>query len=58
MKNLKIEEIDMNIYDLQQCEELFFLSINKGYTSVSRYRKTIYKSTLGIKLFKKFVTSI
>jgi len=58
MKNLKLEEIDLNIYELQQCEELFFLSINKGYTSVNRYRKTIYKSTLGSKLFKKFILSI
>ena len=58
MKNLKLEEIDLNIYELQQCEELFFLSINKGYTSVNRYRKTVYKSTLGSKLFKKFILSI
>ena len=58
MKNLKLEEIDINIYELQQCEELFFLSINKGYTFVNRYRKTIYKSNLGSKLFKKFVSSI
>ena len=58
MKNLKLEEININIYELQQCDELFFLSINKGYTFVNRYRKTIYKSNLGSKLFKKFVSSI
>jgi len=58
VKSLKLEEIDIKIYELQQCEELFFLSINKGYTCVNKYRKTIYKSDLGRKLFKNFISSI
>jgi len=58
IKKLKLEEIDINIYELQQCKELFFLSTNKGYTAVNKYRKTIYKSNLGSKLFKNFISSI
>ena len=57
-ESLKFQEIDINVYDLQKCNELFFLSSIRGYTSVKRYRKTIYKSNLGIKLFKSFILSV
>jgi len=57
-KNLKLEEININIYELQQCEEMFFLSVSKGYTRVNSFRKTIYKSNLGRKIFNDFVLSI
>ena len=57
-KNLKIEEIDINPYELQQCEEFFFISIKKGYTGITEYRKTYYKLNIGKKIFKDFISSI
>ena len=57
-KNLKLEERDINIYEIQQCEEMFFLSISKGYIRVNNFRKTTYKFDLGRKIFKNFILSI
>ena len=56
--SLKIEEIDINLYELQQCEELFFISIKRGYTGITKYRKTFYKLNIGKKIFKDFISSI
>ena len=47
-----------NVYEIQQCDEMFFLSISKGYTSVNNFRKTTYKSNLGRKIFNNFILSI
>ena len=57
-KNLRLEEIDINIYEIQQCEEMFFLSTREGYNSVNNFRKTTYKSNLGRKIFNNFILSV
>jgi len=56
--NFILEEININVYELQQCNELFLLSINQGYTSVSKYRKTFFLNNKGGKIFKDFISSI
>ena len=50
-------ENDLNPFELQKSEEVMILSLEKGFQSVSNYRKTIYPQRKAEEIFKAFSVS-
>ena len=56
-KEYRLIEVQLNPFELQQTEEVFLLSLEKGVIPITHYRKTEYSNHKSIILFKRFVES-